>query len=90
MFSTIASQMAMVLENARLYEEATQSQKASRASQEKLRLTFQFAMDGIAVTDLNGPITEVNKRAVQMRGDILAFCSVKFAKLALLPNTTSY
>ncbi len=57
----ISNQMAMVLENARLYEE-------TRQSEEKLRLMYESIAEGIIVTDLDGNIVQVNKAVVHMYG----------------------
>ncbi|MDH5364038.1 MAG: PAS domain S-box protein, partial [Dehalococcoidia bacterium] len=40
----------------------------NRDSQEKLQKMFESVTDGIAVIDLNGVITEVNQRTVEMHG----------------------
>jgi len=45
-----------------------QVEEALRRSREKLRKMFESVTDGISVVDLNGVITEVNQRAVEMHG----------------------
>ncbi len=45
-----------------------QAEEALRQSEEKLRLMFESATDGIVVTDLNGNIMEVNEAAVRLYG----------------------
>ncbi len=48
--------------------ERKRAEEALQASEEKLRLMFKSVTDGITVTDLNGAITEVNERTVEMHG----------------------
>lgn len=45
-----------------------QVEETLRLSREKLRRMFEAVTDGILVIDLNGVITEVNQRAVEMHG----------------------
>jgi PAS domain S-box-containing protein len=75
LLSTIGSQMVTNLENARLYvasqREVTERKRAEAAlkeSREELRKMFESVTDAIAVIDLNGVITEVNPRTVEMHG----------------------
>jgi len=72
---TISNQMSINLENARLYkesqqevEERKQAEEALRESRETLRLMFESVTDGILVLDLNGVITDVNQKTVEMHG----------------------
>jgi len=44
------------------------TEEALRDSEEKLRLMFESVNDGIAVTDLEGIITEVNSRGLELYG----------------------
>lgn len=44
------------------------TEDALRNSEEKLRLMFESVDDGIAVTDLEGTITEVNSRGLELYG----------------------
>ena len=48
--------------------ERKRADKALRESQEKLQRMFESVTDGITVTDLDGVITDVNERVVQMHG----------------------
>jgi len=48
--------------------ERKQAEEALRQSQEQLQTMFESMTDGILVIDLNGVITEVNQRAVEMHG----------------------
>ena len=48
--------------------ERKKEEEALRRSEEKLRLVFESASIGIAVTDLNGAITEANPRMVETLG----------------------
>ena len=48
--------------------ERKRAEEALRQSEEKLRQMFESVTDGILVTDLNGVITEVNQRVVEMHG----------------------
>ncbi len=50
--------------------EHTDSEKALRHAEEKLRLMFESFSDGIVVTDLAGQITDLNQRLVKMYGFI--------------------
>ena len=75
LLATLAGQMAMVFENASLYrrsqQEVTERKQAEehlRASEEKLRLTFESMAEGIVVTDLDGDIIQVNEAVVRMHG----------------------
>jgi len=68
LLTAVSNHMAMALENAQLYEEARQSEKAVRESEEKLRLTFESITEGITVTDLNVNIVQMNEAAVCMHG----------------------
>ena len=43
-------------------------EEALRESEEKLRCMFESATEGITVTNLNGVITELNKRVLEMHG----------------------
>jgi PAS domain S-box-containing protein len=48
--------------------EHKQAEEALRESEEKLRRMFESANDGITVIDLNGVITEANKRIAEILG----------------------
>ncbi|MDH5695530.1 MAG: PAS domain S-box protein [Dehalococcoidia bacterium] len=48
--------------------ERKQAEEALRQSQEALRKILESVTDGISVIDLNGVITEVNQRTVEMHG----------------------
>lgn len=48
--------------------ERKQAEEELRESEEKLKRMFEFATDGIVVTDLNGNIMEMNEAAVRLRG----------------------
>jgi PAS domain S-box-containing protein len=48
--------------------ERKRMEEALRDSEEKLRKMFESVTDGILVIDLNGSITDVNQRAVEMHG----------------------
>jgi PAS domain S-box-containing protein len=48
--------------------ERKQADEALREGQEKLRRMFESVTDGITVIDLNGIITEVNQRTVEIHG----------------------
>jgi len=48
--------------------ERKQAEEALRESQEKLRRMFESVTEGISVIDLNGIITEVNQRTVEIHG----------------------
>jgi len=61
LLTALSNQMAMAIDNARLYEEM-------RESEEKLRLMFEAVTDGIIVTDLNDIVTAVNERMLEMHG----------------------
>ena len=75
LLATLAGQMAMVFENASLYRrsqqevaERKQAEEHLRASEEKLRLTFESMAEGIVVTDLDADIIQVNEAVVRMHG----------------------
>ncbi len=53
---------------ARDITERKQAEDAVRESEEKLRKMFESVTDGISVIDLNGLITDVNQRTVEMHG----------------------
>lgn len=61
LLNTISNQMAMAIENVRLYAEVKQSE-------EKLRLVYESMTEGIAILDLDGNITQVNKSMLLMHG----------------------
>jgi len=61
LLGAVSNQMAIALENARLYEE-------TRQSEEKLRLMYESIAEGIIVSDLDGNIVQVNKAVVRMYG----------------------
>ncbi len=48
--------------------ERKQAEEALRESQEKLQRMFESVTEGIAVTDLNGVVIEVNERGLEMYG----------------------
>jgi two-component system NtrC family sensor kinase len=56
------------LEITRNITERKRAEEALQKSQEKLRQMFESVTDGISVIDLNGVITEVNQRTVEMHG----------------------
>jgi two-component system NtrC family sensor kinase len=56
------------LEIVRSITERKQAEEALRQSREELRKMFESVTDGIVVVDLNGVITEVNRRAVEIHG----------------------
>jgi len=56
------------LEVGRNITERKQAEEALRDSEEKTRKMFKSVTDGISVVDLNGIITEVNQRTVEMHG----------------------
>ncbi len=56
------------LEINRNITERKQAEEALRDSEEKLWKMFESVTDGISVIDLNGIITEVNQRTVEMHG----------------------
>ena len=58
---TVSSQMAMAIDNARLYKE-------TRESEEKLRLMYDSMTEGVAVLDLHGDIVQVNRATLRMHG----------------------
>jgi PAS domain S-box-containing protein len=75
LLATLAGQMAMVFENASLYRrsqqevaERKQAEEHLRASEEKLRLTFESMAEGIVVTDLDADIVQMNEAVVRMHG----------------------
>ncbi len=59
LLEAVSHQMAMAIDNARLYEE-------TKESEEKLRLMYDSMTSGIAVLDLNGYILKVNKAMLRM------------------------
>ena len=59
LLTAVSNQMAMAIDNARLYEE-------TKESEEKLRLMYDSMTSGIAVLDLNGYILQVNKAMLRM------------------------
>jgi len=48
--------------------ERKQAEEALRGSREKIQRIFESVSDGITVTDLNGIITDVNEKALQLSG----------------------
>ncbi len=75
LLAVVSHQMAITLENARLYNESQQeveerkrAEEALRESKEQLRKMFESVTDGISVVDLSGIITEVNQRAAEIHG----------------------
>ena len=48
--------------------ERKRAEEALRESEEKLRRMFESVNDGIVVTDLNGVITDVNEKSLQLSG----------------------
>ena len=55
----VSHQMAMAVDNARLYEE-------TKESEEKLRLMYDSMTSGIAVLDLSGYVTQVNEAMLRI------------------------
>jgi PAS domain S-box-containing protein len=68
MIQNFARAASQAIRNANLHTQTKQAEEALRESEEKLRQMFESVTDGIAVANLNGVITEVNDRAVQMHG----------------------
>jgi PAS domain S-box-containing protein len=60
--------IASCLEITRNITEHKQAEEALRESKEKLQQMFESVTDGIVVIDLNGVITEVNQRTVEIQG----------------------
>ena len=61
LLTALGNQMAIILDNARLYTEV-------RDSEEKLRLTFESITEGIIVFNMDGNIVDVNKATLQLHG----------------------
>jgi PAS domain S-box-containing protein len=57
-----------IVGNFRDITERVKAEDELRKSEEKLRLMFDSVSDSVAVTDLEGTITEVNDRGVEMHG----------------------
>jgi len=57
----VGNQMAIALDNARLYDE-------TRESEEELRLMYESMGEGITVSDLDGNIVQVNEAVTRMHG----------------------
>ena len=61
LIDSVAEQLARIIES-------RQAEETLRQSEEKLRLTFESATEGIIVTDLEGKIMELNQSAVNLYG----------------------
>jgi len=70
LLETIANYIAPILnarlERAKQEKERKRAEEALRQSEEKLRLIFEAANDGVAVTDLDGNLLLVNETMVRM------------------------
>ena len=70
LLETIANYIAPILdarlERAKQEKEQKRAEEALRQSEEKLRLIFEAANDGVAVTDLDGNLLLVNETMVRM------------------------
>lgn len=63
---TFGNQIAMALDNARLYEEVKHSERILRESEQKLRLIYDSMTDGVITSDLHGKIMQINQAVGRM------------------------
>ncbi len=68
LLTAVSGQMGIALDNALLYRETKESERALRNSEEKLRLVFNSVSDGIIVLDVGGNILQVNDAVLGMHG----------------------
>jgi PAS domain S-box-containing protein len=68
LLTELAGDISVGIEKIRGREKHTKAEKALYQSEEMLRLMFESVSDGFVVTDLNGIITELNQRTLQIHG----------------------
>jgi PAS domain S-box-containing protein len=69
--TSVGREVAVAIENARLYEIQRQITKQLSLSEGKYRRLFELASDAIFVTDLNGKLIEANRASAELMGDTL-------------------
>ncbi|MBN1862778.1 MAG: PAS domain S-box protein, partial [Dehalococcoidales bacterium] len=68
LLTSVGSQIAIAIENARLYEKERQVVQQLAVSERNCRQMFEQASDAIWVSDLEGNITEANEAAGRLMG----------------------
>ena len=69
LMSAVGTQIAVAIENARLYEIQRQTMDELTKSEGKYRRLFERASDAIWANDLSGTVTVANRAAVELMGD---------------------
>jgi PAS domain S-box-containing protein len=69
LLSTVATQIAVAVENAKLYHEQSQTSALLAASEGKYRRLFELASDAIWANDLRGKIIIANRASAELMGD---------------------
>ena len=71
LMTSVGREVAVAIENARLYGIQRQITKQLSLSEGKYRRLFELASDAIFVTDLNGKLIEANRASAELMGDTL-------------------
>ena len=66
---SVGREIAVAIENARLYGIQRRITEQLRLSEGKYRRLFELASDAIFVTDLNGKLIEINRASAELMGD---------------------
>ncbi|MFC2046805.1 PAS domain S-box protein, partial [Chloroflexota bacterium] len=74
---TLSNQLAITLDNERLYGEAKRAAESLQDSEEKYRTLFESNIDGIAFADIQGNFLDVN----QAYGDMLGYTIPELKKM---------
>jgi PAS domain S-box-containing protein len=67
--AAVGTQIAVAIENARLYDIQRQTMDELTKSEGKYRRLFERASDAIWANDLSGQVTVANRAAVELMGD---------------------